>query len=140
MAIFKRTWKTTGFGRKVRRVAFGYSLMRDGKQIRRMCSTWTREDAKAAEAAAMLEREIPASTPPAPSTMTLAALTSEYLDFKRAKGKRSLEGDARAIARRLLPWFGAETPVSELTALRIAQYDRERSIVTSRLGRTVAPA
>jgi integrase len=135
--VFQRIW--TSGPRKVKRTAWGYTLERQGKQVRKMSSAWTKEDAQQALAAALLERDTPPPPPP-PDSKTLAALATEYLDFKRAKGKRSLKEDARALTRRLLPWFGAETPVAELTALRIAQYDRERSIVTSRLGRTVAPA
>jgi hypothetical protein len=49
-----------------------------------------------------------------------------YLDYKRSEGKRSIADDTMNLAR-LVPWFGAETPVSEITAERIADYARARA-------------
>jgi integrase len=120
-------------------VSWGYTLQINGKQERRADAAWTQEEAQQALAARLLERDTPAALPTqaAPSP---AALAAEYLDFKRAKGKRSLADDETALARRILPWFGGETPVTEITGHRIAQYDRDRSAGLSRLKRPVTPA
>jgi integrase len=133
-ALFRRTWKTG----KVRRVAWGYTLERDGKQVRRISSAWTKDDAQQALAEALLERDTPPPLPP-PVVKTLATLATEYLDFKRAKGKRSIRQDEQ-ILEKLKRGFGADTPITEITAKRIAQYDRDRVTQTSRLGRTVTPS
>ncbi len=61
---------------------------------------------------------------------------TEYLDYKRAKGKRSIRQDEQ-ISEKLKRGLGAETSVTEITAQRIAQYDRDRVTQTSRLGRLV---
>jgi hypothetical protein len=47
------------------------------------------------------------------------------LNSKRGKGKRSIRDDEDRLTR-LRTWFGAETLVTEITAQRIAQYDRDR--------------
>src|SRR5262249_19848108 len=49
------------------------------------------------------------------------------------------EGDELHLGK-LKAALGADTPVTEITAQRIAQYDRQRATETSRLGRRVAPA
>jgi hypothetical protein len=36
--------------------------------------------------------------------------------------------------------LGADTPLSEITAQRIAQYDRDRVVEKSKLGRPVTPS
>jgi len=130
--VIKRIWRSGP--RKVKRIAWGYTMQKDGKQIRVTRADWTEDDAQKALAAALLGRDVPPAAA-APAVKTLGQLATEYLDFKRAKGKRSLADDALALTRRILPWFGAQTPVTEMTALRIAQYDRERSADRSRLKR-----
>lgn len=135
--VVKRIWRSGP--RKVKRVAWGFTLQVNGKQVRRFNGAWSEADAQKAMAAAVLDRDAPALSA-GPPTRTLDELAGEYLDFKRAKGKRSLADDALALTRRIVPWFGAETLVTEMTALRIAQYDRERSAGLSRLKRPVTPA
>lgn len=135
--IIKRVWRSGP--RRAKRVAYGYMMQLNGKQTRKFNSAWSEEDAEKALAAALLGQGVPAATS-APEGRTFGQVASEYLDFKRAKGKRSLADDELALTKRILPWFGAETPVKEITALRIAQYDRERSAGLSRLKRPVTPA
>jgi hypothetical protein len=136
--VIKRIWRSGP--RKVKRIAWGYTMQKDGKQIRVTRADWTEADAQKALAAALLGRDLPTPADAPPTVRTLGQLATEYLDFKRAKGKRSLADDALALTRRILPWFGAQAPVTEMTALRIAQYDRERSADRSRLKRAVTPA
>jgi hypothetical protein len=88
----KRTWCSRApTGHKVRRFAWGYSLQVNGKQERRYDAAWSRQDAEEALAKRLLERDGP---PPPPKPKTLAELVTEYLDYKRAKGKRSIRHGA----------------------------------------------
>ena len=70
---------------------------------------------------------------------TLGQVAQEYLDFKRGKGKRSIRQDEQILGK-LTARLGAETPLGELTAQRIAQYDRDRVGEKSKLGRAVTPS
>ena len=136
-AVVKRTWRSRGpTGHKVRKVAWGYTLQVNGQQERRYDAAWSRRDAEEALAKRLLERDAP---PPPAKPKTLAELVTEYLDYKRAKGKRSI-GQDEQIGEKLKRGFGAEAPVTEITAQRIAQYDRDRVTQTSRLGRPVTPS
>ena len=136
-AVVKRTWCSRGpTGHKVRKVAWGYTLQVNGQQERRYGAAWSRRDAEEALARRLLERDAP---PPPVKPKALAELVTEYLDYKRAKGKRSIRQDEQ-ICRKLKRGFGAETPVTEITAQQIAHYDRDRVTQTSRLGRPVTPS
>ena len=117
--VIRHTWKSGP--RKIRRVAYGYTVQISGKQERVFRSDWTREDAQRAFVARLLERDAPLA-PIAPKTF--AQVAEEYLAFKRGKGKRSIEGDALHLCK-LRGAFGDETPVAEITAQLIAQYDRK---------------
>jgi hypothetical protein len=55
--IIKRVWR--GGPRKVKRVAYGYTLQVNGKQVRKFDSAWTEGDAQKALAAALLGRDVP---------------------------------------------------------------------------------
>ena len=133
-AVVKRTWRSRGpTGHKVRKVAWGYTLQVNGQQERRYDAAWSRRDAEEALAKRLLERDAP---PPPAKPKTLGELVTEYLDYKRAKGKRSIRQDEQ-ISEKLKRGLGAETSVTEITAQRIAQYDRDRVTQTSRLGRPV---
>jgi hypothetical protein len=134
--VIKRIWRSGP--RKVKRIAWGYTLQKDGKQIRVTRAGWTEDDAQKALAAAILERDA-ASVPPAPVIRTLGKVAQEYLDFKRGKGKRSIRQDEQIVGK-LKRGLGADTPLQEITAQRIAQYDRDRVSQTSRLGRNVTPS
>jgi len=85
----------------------------------------------------ILERDTP-KTPPAPQT--LAQVAEEYLAFKRGKGKRSIAQDEQLLTK-LKAGLGADTPLTEITAQRIAQYDRDRfSQKSEKIGRPVSPS
>ncbi len=63
----------------------------------------------------------------APTTpRTLGQLAEEYLRYKTTNGKRSVDEDERILKKRLLPAFGAERLVKDLTGQAIAQYERRR--------------
>jgi integrase len=99
-------------------------------------SAWSRDDAQAALAARVLERDAPK---PEARPVALGELRDRYLAYKRAEGKRSVGGDESNLAR-LVAWLGAETAVAAVTAEKVADYSRDRAGQTSRLGRTVSPA
>src|SRR5215472_17548377 len=137
--VQKRTWLSRATtGHKVRKVAWGYTLQVDGKQERKYSADWNREDAQTALDARRLELAAP-PVPPIVTPKTFDQVAAEYLEFKRGKGKRSVAGDELHL-RKLRGAFGDELPVTEITAHRIAQYDRHRAAEISRLGRQIAPA
>ena len=133
--LIKRTWYRRGpTGHKVKHVAHGYTLQLHGKQERKTDARWSKDDAQAALAARLLERD----TPPAPAApKTLGVVAEEYLAYKRGKGKRSIARDEEVLAR-LRTHVGADTPIAEVTAQRIADYDRRRVTEISRRGRLVS--
>src|SRR6266446_626855 len=117
--VVKRTWRSRGpTGHKVRKVAWGYTLQVNGQQERRYDAAWSRRDAEEALAKRLLERDATA----AGETEDTRELVTEYLDYKRAKGKRSINQDEQ-IGEKLKRGFGVEASVTEITAQRIAQYD-----------------
>jgi len=137
--IQKRTWLSRGpTGHKVRKVAWGYTLQVDGKQERKYSVEWSRDDAQTALDARRLELAA-SPAPPVEAPKTFDQVATEYLEFKRGKGKRSIREDEK-ILRKLKARLGAETPLVEITAQRIAQYDRDRVRETSKLGRPVTPS
>lgn len=85
--VIKRVWRSRGpLGRKVKHVAWGYSVWANGKRDRRYDSAWTREDAEKALAARILNVE-QAEKPAAPSSgLTFAQAAELYLAAKRASG------------------------------------------------------
>src|SRR5688500_8629501 len=135
--ISKRKWWARGVtGHRIRRVAWGYTAVLDGQQVRSFGEEGTKEDAEAALATRILAPPAPPA-PPAPKT--LAQVAQEYLDFKRGKGKRSIAQDEQLL-KKVKAGVGAETPLVEITAQRIAQYDRDRVSAKSRHGRLVSPS
>jgi integrase len=135
-SVIKRIWTSRGLnGRKVKKVAWGYTLQVKGKQERKFSGEWTSEQAEQELAARILQ--LTAEDPRTPRT--LAQVATEYLDFKRAKGKRSLENDETFIER-FKAFFGADILVADITAQQIARYDSHRLTQASRLGRAISPA
>jgi integrase len=139
--IIKRVWTSRGpTGHKIKRVAYGYTFQADGKQQRHVSAEWDRETAQAELGKALLKRDADyaaATAPPAPKT--LAEVGEEYLAYKRGKGKRSIRQDEQILAK-LKARIGAATPVREIIAQRVAQYERDRITETSKLGRLVTPS
>ena len=127
--IIKRVWTSAGpLGRKIKHVAYGYTLMVHGKQERKVSSAWATE-AEALEALAKREREVGAGVL-VRADRTLGELAEEYLAYKWDHGKRSLKDDERILRTRLLPAFGGSLPVRRLTAAAIAQYEKARMAAT----------
>jgi integrase len=135
--VQKRTWLGRGpTGHRVKKIAWGYTLQVAGKQERKFSAEWTKDDAQNELAARLLQRDAP-PVPVAPKT--LAQVATEYLDYKRGKGKRSIRQDEQILAK-LKARLGAETAIVDLTAQRIAQYERDRVVEKSKLGRLVTPS
>ena len=106
------------------REAQGVGLHRpaDGKQKRvYKKAEWTKDDAEQALAAVRLKIE---QQPKAKERgLTLARAAERYVEAKARK--RSLGDDIR-ILKHLEEFFGADTPLSEITASRIAEYKGRR--------------
>ena len=125
--LITRTWKSTGpSGHRVKRSAHGYSLVVNGKQERVVRAEWTKDDAREALAARILERE--AKPAPARPAMTFGEAIARYLEVKAKK--RSWKDDQRNLCR-LRDALGGDRPLAEITAGRIAEYKiaRARTLV-----------
>jgi len=121
--VVLRTWRSGP--RKVRHSAWGYTLQVGGKQERKYDAEWTEDDARAALVARQEAIKAPAEV--LPVERTVQELAEEYLTYKEQRGKRSLKEDTRILATRILPAFGSETPVRQLSSSAIAQYERKRA-------------
>jgi integrase len=135
--VVQRVWRSGP--RKVKRVAYGYTFQgKDGKQVRVSDASWSREDAEKALAARLLSKGSPAE--PLHPVVTFKAMTERYLKEKEVGRKRTLEFDRYMIAK-LVAHFGAETPLTDITAPRIAEYRLKRLTMKSeRTKRTLKPA
>src|SRR3990170_4307116 len=91
--LVKRVWRGLT-GHRAKKVAWGYTLQLNGKQERRVCGEWTKEQARDALAKRILERDAP-KEPAKPKT--LGEVAGEYLDYKRGKGKRSIKRDEQIL-------------------------------------------
>jgi hypothetical protein len=125
--IIRREWTMRGpTGKRVRHVAYGYTLMANGRRERKVSSAWLTE-ADVIEALAQRQKEIAAGIVGPRVERTLGELAEEYLAYKRDHGKRTLSEDERITKRQLLPALGAALPVRRLTVAAIAQYERARA-------------
>ena len=124
--IIKRTWLSKGAtGHKVKRVAYGYTLQVDGKRERRFDASWSKDDAEQALAARQLEQTGEAARAAAP--MTFAAAVERYLATKSRK--KSVAGDKRHLDLFKVA-FGADAPLTAITAARISAWKAERLAAT----------
>ncbi len=123
--IIRRIWTAEGpTGKRVRHVAFGYTLMVNRKQERKVSSAWLTESDALAELA---QRQAAiAAGKPAPAQKTLVAVVAEYLAHKANEGKRSLEDDRLILERKVVPALGRATLVRTITAGAIARYAKDR--------------
>jgi integrase len=126
--------------RKVKRVAYGFTFQdKDGKQVRVSDASWSREDAEKALATRLLNLD-DVKNPPARFIVTFKQMTERYLKEKEVGRKRTLEYD-RFILAKLVDHFGADTPLTEITAPRIAEYRLGRlTLASARTGRKLKPA
>ncbi len=136
--ITKRIWKSGP--RRIKRVAWGFTAQRNGKQVRRVREEWTKEDAERAFSEWTIEGVTPATdTVAAPAGMTFGAMVEKFLAKKKSEGKRSIQDDEERSVP-LLAFFGKATPLAAIRTRRVAEYRMARRATTSRLGRPLAPA
>jgi integrase len=137
--IIRRVWKTRGaLGERVKHVAYGYTLMVNGHQERKVSSAWLTET-EALEALAKRQREVGAGRLERVER-TLGEVAEEYLRYKAESGKRTVASDRRILKGRLLPALGAGRPLRTVTGPVIAQYEKARLGVRAKgRPRTVSP-
>ncbi|MGH7367497.1 MAG: integrase [Candidatus Rokuibacteriota bacterium] len=127
--VVKRTWTGRGpTGRRVKKVAWGYSVIVNGRQERRHSAAWSEEDAQRALAARVLGIEAQAERKVVPAAATFEMVAARYLEVKRG---RASWRDQKATLDRLLAAFGRNTPVAALSAERIARYQARRKAEAS---------
>jgi len=125
--IIRRIWTSQGpTGRKVKHVAWGYTLQVNGTREKRFSSEWGSES-DALAALAERQKAIAAGQLTRTADKTLGAVVAEYLAYKASNGKRSLEDDQLILERKLLPALGADTLVRKISGAAIAQYEKGRT-------------
>src|SRR6266513_265099 len=125
--VSQRLWRAPG--QRSRRKAWGFTVQVDGKQKRVYKAEWTKDDAEQALAAVLLKTE---QQPKSKARgLTLAMAAARYVETKARK--RSLGDDIR-ILKHLEESFGADTPLSEITASRIAEYKAKRLSTVRKTG------
>ena len=123
--VNQRLWKVPG--QRTKRKAWGFTAQINGKQVRRYKAEWTQDDAEEELAKALLQIE---PVKPKAVGITFGEAAERYLATKARK--RSLALD-RHWLHHLKAELGAETPLTEITASRIAQYKAKRlAAVTAR--------
>jgi integrase len=124
-AIRKRTWTYND----KKRTAYEFTLYADGKRVRRQFST-------RAEAQAALDafRDDLKNPKPTVSTLEFGIAVDRVLDLKARKSPATRRDYAR-IGRDLKAEFGAETPIVEITASRVAEYEGKRLAATRTIGK-----
>ena len=123
--IRQRTWRVRG--QRTKRKAWGFVTVENGNQVRCFKAEWTKEDAENALAARLLKIDQEPKVKAA--GLTLAQAAERYLATKARK--RSLCNDQR-ILKHLKSAFGADTPLSAITASRISEYKAQRLAATVR--------
>jgi hypothetical protein len=122
--IVRRDWTSKGpLGKRVRHVAYGYTLTVNGKRERKFSSAWTSEEA-ALKALTERQQDVQAGKCDRPANVTLSQAVERYLMVKA--GKRSLENDRFTFSKQLLPHFGAGLPIRQLTVEKIAAFEERR--------------
>lgn len=119
-----------------RGLRYQYSLQVAGHQERKTFET--KEEAEAA--LQDRQREIREGRITGVIDKPFGAVADEYLAYKRAKGKRSVDKDKERLAG-MRAFFGKETKTTAITGARIAQYEQHRATTPNeRLKRPVGPA
>ena len=122
--VTQKKWKARGLsGRREKRASWGYTTQVDGKQVKVFNADWSFQDAMDALQARLKAAEAGQAVA---SQMTFGAVAEQYLIHKEREGKRSLREDRRIVGKRLLPYFGVDTPITAITAAQVAQYERKR--------------
>src|SRR4029453_395400 len=123
--VNQRLWKIPG--QRTKRKAWGFTAQINGKQVRNYKAEWTQNDAAAELAKALLQI---APARPKAGSITLAQATERYLANKARK--RTVAEDRRQLEL-LKTEFGADTPLSEITASRVSEYKGKRLAAVRRI-------
>ena len=124
--IIRREWTSKGpLGKRVRHVAFGYTLAINGQRERKSSSAWTSEE-DALKALSARQQQIRGGQMDRSADVTFGHVAERYLKFKSDHGKRSLHQDKWILEKQLLPAFGAGLPIRQLSAEKIAAYEERR--------------
>jgi integrase len=134
-SITRRVWFGRGpTGRKVKKVAFGFTVEEGGKRLRKYDAGWSREDAEKALAAYHLGIK-----PVSGSDGTSLSFGDAITRYLEAKAKKHSLKDDRHRLERLKVALGAATPLSAITASRIAEYKAARLKATIQRDGEVCP-
>lgn len=129
--IIRREWTSRGpVGKRVRHVAFGYTVTVNGKRERKVSSAWTSEE-HALKALSERQQQVQEGQTDRPQHVTLGHVADRYLKFKADHGKRSLREDQRILEKQFLPAFGASLLIRQLSAEKIAAYEEQRITTVS---------
>src|SRR5262245_46680087 len=122
--VIRRTW--TSGPRKVKRTSWGFTYQdASGHQVRKFDATWTADDARAALVVHQKTLAAPPQEPgpPAAPAMTWAEACARYL--QRKSRKKTVVTDQTYLDA-FTAFFGAETPLKEITAKRISAWRDQR--------------
>src|SRR5438874_10313092 len=107
--VQQRTWAIPG--QRAKRKAWGFTLqLEDGRREKHYRAEWTREDAEAELAKALLQV---APAKPKGAGLTLGQACARYLTLMARK--KSLANDTR-IVKHLKAELGEDTPLADITA------------------------
>jgi integrase len=120
MTITQREWKIPG--QRTKRLAWGYTITVNGKRTKSFRAEWSKDDAKEAEAKALLKIEAPK---PQAEGIRLSEAAERYLVTRTNHGNPRSKEDRR-IVEHFKSVFGADTPLAQITASRISAYKAER--------------
>src|SRR5207245_2141467 len=124
-AIRKRTWTYND----KRRTAYEFTLYADGKRVRRQFQT--RAEAQAALDQFKDDLKNPKSAVP---TLTFGAAVDQVIDLKARKSDHT-KRDYKRIGKALKAEFGIETPITAITAARIAEWEGKRLTAMRTIGK-----
>src|SRR5262250_2675050 len=114
MRITTHQWTTKNtLGKRIKRIAYGYTMMVNGKRERKWCGEWTTKD-DVINAVHERQQQVQAGHFERPANVTLAQVVERYMQFKADHGKRSLENDRLTFSKQLLPSFGPSLPIRQL--------------------------
>jgi integrase len=122
--VNQRLWKIPG--QRTKRKAWGFTAEVNGKRRKSYRAEWTRDDAQTALAKALLDVKEPVA---ASSGITLKDAVERYL---AAKARKKSLAEMTRVLEVFKTYFGEETPLSEITASRIAEWEARRLASRSR--------
>ena len=133
--VNQRAWKLPG--QRAKRLAWGFTVTVGGKRVRQYRSEWTKDDAERELAKVKLGLGVLKANEEA-AGITLGEAVERYLAVKSRH--KALDG-MKINTAHLIRYFGADTPLREITASRISAYKAERlTKVSAKTGKLLTPA